>query len=184
MAVKNEGFPDLERYLEERGRHLVTYTEGATMYHIPYYSFVRLAKEAGANLPLRRTTVIDVDIDPMDGILHHADEVIIPCSASYLPVKGLEQLMATIVKVKKHLNRKLRIRGIVMTMTDFRTNYAKDIAEMIRSGYGSKVGIFKTTIPFSVKAAEPSAEGVSVYKHCPGGKVANAFADLTKEVLG
>ena len=62
MAVKNEGFPDLERYLEERGRHLVTYTEGATMYHIPYYSFVRLAKEAGANLPLRRTTVIDVDI--------------------------------------------------------------------------------------------------------------------------
>lgn len=62
MAVKNEGFPDLERYLEKRGRHLVTYTEGATMYHIPYYSFVRLAKEAGANLPLRRTTVIDVDI--------------------------------------------------------------------------------------------------------------------------
>ena len=55
---------------------------------------------------------------------------------------------------------------------------------MIRSGYGSKVGIFKTTIPFSVKAAEPSAEGVSVYKHCPGGKVANAFADLTKKVLG
>ena len=133
--------------------------------------------------------VVLVDCMPSLGMmtinaLAAADEVIIPCSASYLPVKGLEQLMATIVKVKKHLNRKLRIRGIVMTMTDFRTNYAKDIAEMIRSGYGSKVGIFKTTIPFSVKAAEPSAEGVSVYKHCPGGKVANAFADLTKEVLG
>ena len=133
--------------------------------------------------------VVLVDCMPSLGMmtinaLAAADEVIIPCSSSYLPVKGLEQLMATIVKVKKHLNRKLRIRGIVMTMTDFRTNYAKDIAEMIRSGYGSKVGIFKTTIPFSVKAAEPSAEGVSVYKHCPGGKVANAFADLTKEVLG
>ena len=51
MAVKNEGLPDLEGYLEERGRHLVTYTEGARMYHIPYYSFVRLAKEAKANLP-------------------------------------------------------------------------------------------------------------------------------------
>ena len=62
MAVKNEGLPDLEGYLEERGRHLVTYTEGARMYHIPYYSFVRLAKEAKANLPLRRTTVVDVDI--------------------------------------------------------------------------------------------------------------------------
>lgn len=62
MAVKNEGLPDLEGYLEERGRHLVTYTEGATMYHIPYYSFVCLAKETGANLPLRRTIIIDVDI--------------------------------------------------------------------------------------------------------------------------
>lgn len=62
MAVKNEGLPDLEGYLEERGRHLVTYTKGARMYHIPYYSFVRLAKEAKANLPLRRTTVVDVDI--------------------------------------------------------------------------------------------------------------------------
>lgn len=62
MAVKNEGLPDLEGYLEERGRHLVTYTEGARMYYIPYYSFVRLAKEAKANLPLRRTTVVDVDI--------------------------------------------------------------------------------------------------------------------------
>jgi len=62
MAEKNEGLPDLEGYLEERGRQLVTYKEGATMYHIPYYSFVRLAKEAKANLPLRRTTIIDVGI--------------------------------------------------------------------------------------------------------------------------
>lgn len=113
-----------------------------------------------------------------------ADEVIIPVQTVYLPVKGLSMLLSTIAKVKKMLNRDLKVRGIVLTMVDFRTNYAKDIAEMIRSGYGSKVGIFKTTIPFSVKAAEPSAEGVSVYKHCPGGKVANAFADLTKEVLG
>lgn len=44
MEVKNEGLPDLEGYLEERGRHLVTYTEGARMYHIPYHSFVCLAK--------------------------------------------------------------------------------------------------------------------------------------------
>ena len=132
--------------------------------------------------------VVLIDCMPSLGMmtinaLAAADEVIIPCCASYLPVKGLEQLMATIVKVKKHLNRKLRIRGIVMTMTDFRTNYAKDIAEMIREGYGAKVGVFDTAIPFSVKAAEPSAEGVSVFRHCPGGKVAGAFEELTKEVL-
>ena len=77
MAVKNEGFPDLERYLEERGRHLVTYTEGATMYHIPYYSFVRLAKEAGANLPLRRTVMIEVmnDVDIIEEYLKENPDV-------------------------------------------------------------------------------------------------------------
>ena len=113
-----------------------------------------------------------------------ADEVIIPCSAAYLPVKGLEQLISTIGKVKRRLNRELTVRGILMTMVDFRTNYAKDVAETIRDGYGSNVGVFDTVIPHSVRASEPSAEGVSIYKHCPNGKAAEAFTELTKEVLG
>ena len=113
-----------------------------------------------------------------------ADEVIIPAQTAYLPVKGLSMLLSTIAKVKKMLNRDLKVRGIVLTMVDFRTNYAKDIAETIRETYGSKVGIFKSVIPLSVKAAEASSEGISIYKHCPNSKVALAFADLTKEVLG
>lgn len=113
-----------------------------------------------------------------------ADEVIIPVQTAYLPVKGLSMLLSTIAKVKKMLNRDLKVRGIVLTMVDFRTNYAKDIAETIRETYGSKVGIFKSVIPLSVKAAEASSEGISIYKHCPNSKVALAFADLTKEVLG
>ena len=113
-----------------------------------------------------------------------ADEVIIPAQTAYLPVKGLSMLLSTIAKVKKMLNRDLKVRGIVLTMVDFRTNYAKDIAETIRETYGSKVGIFKSVIPLSVKAAEASSEGISIYKHCPSSKVALAFADLTKEVLG
>ena len=112
-----------------------------------------------------------------------ADEVIIPCSAAYLPVKGLEQLVATIVTVQKRLNKDLRIGGILMTMVDFRTNYAKDVAEMIRDGYGKRVGVFDTVIPHSVRAAEPSAIGVSIYKHDPNGKAAAAFEELTGEVL-
>lgn len=99
-----------------------------------------------------------------------ADEVIIPVQTAYLPVKGLSMLLSTIAKVKKMLNRDLKVRGIVLTMVDFRTNYAKDIAEMIRETYGSKVGIFKSVIPSSVKAAEASSEGISIYKHCPNSK--------------
>ena len=58
----NYDLPDLDRYLAGRERKLVTYKEGADMYGIPYYSFVRLAKEAGANITLRKNAIIDVDV--------------------------------------------------------------------------------------------------------------------------
>lgn len=62
MKTNNRGFPDLDKYLEGRKRKLVNYKEGAKLYEIPYYSFVRLAKEAGANFTLRKTAVVDIDI--------------------------------------------------------------------------------------------------------------------------
>lgn len=112
-----------------------------------------------------------------------ADAVMIPCSASYLPVKGLVQLLRTISMVKRRLNRSLEVAGIVLTMVDFRTNYAKDIAAQLHEAYGSTIGVFDTYIPLSVKAAECSAEGVSIFKHEPRGKVADAYHRLTLEVL-
>lgn len=60
-----------------------------------------------------------------------SDMVLIPVQAAYLPVKGLQQLIRTISMVKKRLNRKLTIQGILLTMVDFRTNYAKDIMLVI-----------------------------------------------------
>lgn len=112
-----------------------------------------------------------------------ADSVLIPVQAAYLPVKGLQQLIRTISMVKKRLNRKLKIEGILLTMVDFRTNYAKDITEMVKEAYGSTIKIFENVIPLSVKAAEASAEGISIYKHCMNGKVSLAYQGLTKEVL-
>ena len=80
-----------------------------------------------------------------------SDTVLIPVQAAYLPVKGLQQLIRTISMVKKRLNRKLTIQGILLTMVDFRTNYAKDIAFRVRETYGSKISIFENVIPLSVK---------------------------------
>ena len=112
-----------------------------------------------------------------------SDTVLIPVQAAYLPVKGLQQLIRTISMVKKRLNRKLTIQGILLTMVDFRTNYAKDIAFRVRETYGSKISIFENVIPLSVKVAEASAEGKSIYCHCPNGKVSMAYENLTQEVL-
>ena len=113
-----------------------------------------------------------------------ADSVLIPVQAAYLPVKGLEQLIKTIGKVKRQINTKLEIEGILMTMVDSRTNYAKDISRLVVENYGSRVKVFDSSIPVSVRAAEISAEGISIYRHDPNGKVAKAYEALTKEVLG
>ncbi len=113
-----------------------------------------------------------------------ADSILIPVQAAYLPVKGLEQLIKTIGKVKRQINPKLESEGILLTMVDNRTNYAKDITALLIQTYGSKVRIFENSIPMSVRAAETSAEGISIYEHDPKGKVAGAYQSLTKEVLG
>ena len=112
-----------------------------------------------------------------------ADSILIPVQAQYLPVKGLEQLLQTINKVRRQINPKLRIDGILLTMVDNRTNYAKEISALLRDTYGGKIKVFTTDIPHSVRAAEISAEGKSIYAHDPNGKVAVAYQELTKEML-
>ena len=112
-----------------------------------------------------------------------ADSVIIPVQAQYLSAKGLEQLLQTIGKVRRQINQSLKIDGIVLTMVDNRTNYAKEISALVRNVYGGVIRVFKTDIPHSVRAAEISAEGKSIFEHDPKGKVAEAYRELTKEVL-
>ena len=113
-----------------------------------------------------------------------ADSVLIPCCPAYLPAKGLELLLLTISKVRRQLNRKLKIEGILLSMVDSRTNFSKEIIELIQESYGTNVRIFDTKIPFSVRAAEASAEGVSIFVHDPKGKVAAAYRNLMGEVIG
>lgn len=112
-----------------------------------------------------------------------ADNVLIPVQAAYLPAKGLEQLLQTINKVRRQINLKLRIEGILLTMVDSRTTYAKEIANLIRENYGTKLKVYQTDIPRSVRAEEISAEGKSIFRHDPKGKVAEAYRILTREVI-
>ena len=112
-----------------------------------------------------------------------ANRVIIPVQANYLSAKGLEQLLQTIAKVRRQINPKLQIDGILLTMVDNRTNNARMISNLIRETYGDKIRVFNAEIPHSVRAAEISAEGKSIFLHDPGGKVAEGYRNLTKEVM-
>lgn len=135
-----------------------------------------------------RYDVILLDCCPSLGMLTinalaAADEVIIPLMAHYLSIKGMEQLIRTISNVKRKINPRLEIAGILITMADMRTNYSREIVELLHNTYGGKLRIFDSIIPLSIRAAETSAEGRSIYLHDPAGKVSAAYAALTREVL-
>jgi chromosome partitioning protein len=112
-----------------------------------------------------------------------SDSVLIPVQAAYLPVRGLEQLIMTISRVKKHINPQIHFEGILISMVDSRTVYAREIIELVKENYGESLRIFDTMIPFSVRAAETSAAGVSIFHLYPEHKVAQAYEKLTQEVI-
>ena len=136
----------------------------------------------------REYDYILIDCTPSLGMLTvnalaAADTTLIPVQAQYLPVKGLEQLLQTVQKVRRQINPHLKIEGILLTMTDSRTTYDKQISNLIRQAYGGKIKVFEPTIPRSVRAAEISTTGESIFTYDPKGKVAEAYQSLTKEVL-
>lgn len=112
-----------------------------------------------------------------------ADSVIIPVQAQYLPLKGMTQLVETINKMKVRINPHLKIEGVLLTLVDERTNLSKVTEDTLRNTYGSKLKIFKTTIPRGVKAAEGSTKGESIFTYDKSSKPAIAYKNFTKEVL-
>lgn len=111
-----------------------------------------------------------------------ADSVIIPSQPNFLSTKGLNLLLKSVNKVKRNINPNLRIDGILLTMVDSRTNNAKDIISTLRQSVGQNIRVFDSEIPHSVRAAECSIAGVSIFTHDKNGKVAAAYENLTKEV--
>ncbi|MBQ6415000.1 MAG: ParA family protein [Butyrivibrio sp.] len=108
-----------------------------------------------------------------------ADTCLIPCAAAFLPVKGLQALLKTIYTVKRRLNSKLEIEGILLTMVVKRTNYAKEIIAEVNAVYGKSLRVLPTEIPLSIRATETSAMSKSIYEYDPKGKVAGAYMELT-----
>lgn len=111
-----------------------------------------------------------------------ADSVIIPSQPNFLSTKGLDLLLRSIAKTRRQINPNPKIDGILLTMVDSRTNNAKDIIALLRQSVGQNIRVFKTEIPRSVRAAECSLYGESVFAHDRGGKVAQAYEALTKDV--
>lgn len=130
-----------------------------------------------------------IDCPPNLGIfvlnaLNAADTAMIPVKLEDLSIDGLQQLIQTIGMAKRHLNPTLTISGILFTIVEPRTVLAKQSMSAIRDAYGSRVKIYDSIIPKSVKAAECPASGISIFKYDPDGSVALAYKSLTREVIG
>ncbi len=133
--------------------------------------------------------VVIIDCSPSLGIitvnaLTCATKVVIPVSAQYLAVKGLEQLLSTIIEVKKMLNPKLEVSGVLITMVDHRTKSSRQIISFIREEYDDLFPVFQSVVPISTRVIETSSKGQSIYEYEPEGKVATAYLGFVSELVG
>ncbi len=111
-----------------------------------------------------------------------ADSVVIPNQPHYFSIKGLEQLLRSVSRVKRQINPNLRIDGILMTMVMPRTRITQTVISTVKNAYGRNIRIFDTQIPFSIRAVEATAEGKSIFAYDKSGKVAAAYEQFGKEV--
>jgi len=116
-------------------------------------------------------------------VLTCSDSVIIPVEPATLSIEGLQLLIESIRSMKKKLNRKLKIEGIVINNVELRQKEDQRNISDLQEAYGDKIRIFKTMIPKSVRMRECTAHGVSIFRYEPDGKAAKGFESLSKEVL-
>jgi len=110
-----------------------------------------------------------------------AGNVLIPLQCEYLALEGLAQLKGTIDRVHEHLNPRLSILGVVMTMYDGRTNLAQQVVEEVRRHFPHR--IFNTLIPRSVRASEAPSYGQLLFEYDPQSRAAQSYSALADEVL-
>ena len=126
-----------------------------------------------------------IDCPPSLGLLTinalaAADEVIIPVQCEYLALEGLGHLARTLELVRQNVNPGLRLRGLVLTMYDARTNLAQQVVDEVRRHFPQT---FRSVIPRSVRLSEAPSHGLSILAYDPASRGARAYADLADELL-
>jgi chromosome partitioning protein len=139
--------------------------------------------------PVRRQyDYILIDCLPSLGLLTinalaAADKILIPLQADFLAMKGLALLLHTIIEVKEKLNENLEILGILFTMTNPRTLHSREVIDVTKRAFGSRIRVFETTVPTSVRFKEAPAAGMSILTYAPSSDGAEAYRLLAEEVL-
>ena len=110
-----------------------------------------------------------------------SDSVLVPIQCEYYALEGLGQLMSTIDLVQKHLNPKLDIEGVVLTMYDARTNLSKQVIDEVKKYFKNRV--YKTIIPRNVKLSEAPSYGMPIALYDKRSDGAKAYVSLANEII-
>lgn len=155
---------------------------------------IELASEAGREVLLREIIeslsgqydYIIIDCSPSIGLLTTnaltaADEVLVPLQAQYLSLRGIEKLLDVINKVKKRLNKKLKVGGVFITQFDARKVLHRDIAAAIEEHFADTC--FKTKIRDNVALAEAPGKAVDIFRYQPKCNGAEDYSLLCDEII-
>ena len=110
-----------------------------------------------------------------------SDSVLVPIQCEYYALEGLGQLINTINLVKKHLNKNIKVEGVVLTMFDSRTNLSTQVGEEVEKYFGNKV--FQTIIPRNIRLSEAPSHALPINLYAPESKGAETYKKLAKELL-
>jgi chromosome partitioning protein len=117
----------------------------------------------------------------VNGLMAAMDGVIVPVQCEYLALEGLGQLTQTIERVRSALFPELKVRGVVLTMYDNRTNLANDVVKEVSKHFPNQV--FKSIIPRNIRLAEAPSYGLPISEYAPTSVGAIAYEALAKELL-
>ena len=117
----------------------------------------------------------------INGLVAARDGVIVPVQCEYLALEGLGQLTQTIQRVRSALFPELKVRGVVLTMFDPRTNLSTDVVAEVNRHFPNQV--FKAVIPRSIRLAEAPSYGLPISAYAPSSVGALAYESLAKELL-
>ncbi len=117
----------------------------------------------------------------VNGLVAAKDGVLVPVQCEYLALEGLGQLTQTIQRVQSLLFPDLRVRGVILTMFDSRTNLSNDVVKEVNNHFPGQV--FKTIVPRSIRLAEAPSYGLPISAYAPASVGASAYESLVKELL-
>ena len=111
-----------------------------------------------------------------------SDSVLITADTQLFAIVGIGELLKTVQKIKKRVNASLKVKGILLTMCDNRTNLSKTLTEQVEEMYQKKIKVFQTKIPKTVKVGEAIYSGQSIKNYAKGSSVDIAYDNLAKEI--